>query len=143
MPVITYDVRLAGDPMALVATFAHELAHYLCSTFHGEPPGGKEMDEPATDLTAVFIGFGVFLANSAFTFQQYSSATRTGWRARTQGYLPELQLLNAMAIFCSLSGAPWRDALPHLDAHLRPLLKRLVKELDGWTELLAPLRVGS
>jgi hypothetical protein len=136
IPIITYDSRLCDEPMALIATFAHELAHYLCATFPDGPPGGDEMLEPATDMAAVFMGFGVFLANSAFSFRQFSQAGQQGWRAQRRGYLSELELLNGIAIYCSVLGISWRDAEPHLDAHLRPLMKQAAKDIGGRADLV-------
>ena len=140
VPVITYNPAISRDPMALVATFAHELAHYLCATFPEEPPGGEPMHEPATDLTAVFMGFGIFLANSSFKFDQFSEGTTLGWRAGTQGYLPESELIFALAICCSLHEDPWKDQLIHLDNHLRPILKKAMKQLESHAVELAALR---
>ncbi|MDH5572421.1 MAG: hypothetical protein OEY89_11695 [Gammaproteobacteria bacterium] len=84
--VITYNPDLIKKPEELIATFAHELSHYLSAVASELPPGGEEAWEPATDLIAVFIGFGVFLANSAFTYESYSSIDAQGWSARSQGY---------------------------------------------------------
>src|SRR4051812_44942383 len=54
--VITYDPKSLGDPIALVATFAHELAHFLLAGLAEPPPGGEELAELATDVTAAFLG---------------------------------------------------------------------------------------
>jgi len=47
--IITYNPASVSNPMSLIATFAHELAHYLTGTFQEEPPGGWENWEYATD----------------------------------------------------------------------------------------------
>jgi hypothetical protein len=53
-----------NDPLSLVATLAHELGHVILL-------GGGLMEhsiedmEPMTDLLTVFLGFGIFNANSA------------------------------------------------------------------------------
>ena len=52
--------------MSMVGAFAHELARLLVETFEEPPPGGALLHEPAIDLAAVFMGFGVFMANSTF-----------------------------------------------------------------------------
>jgi hypothetical protein len=140
VPVITYDSSLQEDPMALVATFAHELGHYLCATFPEAPPGGTDLLEPATDVAAVFLGFGVFLANAAFSFEQLFEEGREGWQARRHGYLTETELLSSLAIFCTLSEVSWREAAPHLDPHLPPLLKQVNGDLKLVEEALQALR---
>jgi len=126
---ITYDPELVRDPEALVATFAHELAHFRMSRVRSRPPGGAEHEEPATDLVAVFLGFGVFVANSAFSFRQYTDTGSQGWQARRQGYLGERELTYALARFCHHRGTPTTTATRHLDPHLRPLLRRALRRL--------------
>jgi len=66
--IIRYTPEQANEPMALVATMAHELSHYILATAQSDPPGGWEDHELHTDVAAVFSGFGLFLCNSAFSF---------------------------------------------------------------------------
>lgn len=103
---ITYSPELVHEPMALVATFAHELCHYLLATVKEEPPCGWKVHEPLTDLAAVHEGFGVFLCNSAFQFSQWSDHQHHGWKWRKQGYLNEAELGFALGVFCVRGGIP-------------------------------------
>jgi hypothetical protein len=127
--VITYNPSLADDPTGLIATFAHELAHYLMSTAKSDPPGGWELHELHTDLAAVHLGFGLFLANSARSFAQFQSAGEMGWSARSQGYLSEGALVTALAIVERLAGRDPLAAAPHLKDYLEKDLRRTVKAL--------------
>lgn len=127
--VITYNPNLIKRPESLIATFAHELAHYLGVMAKAEPPGGKEYREHATDLTAVYLGFGIFMANSAFTFEQYSSAGSHGWSSSQLGYLSEDQLAYALAIFCVLKDIASGEVIPYLDNNLRAVYKRAETEV--------------
>jgi hypothetical protein len=52
-----------GDPMALVGTMAHELAHYRLLG-EGRAMSEQYDNELLTDLTVVFFGLGIFLANT-------------------------------------------------------------------------------
>lgn len=103
--VITYAPAQLKNPVALVATFAHELCHYLLATVAEEPPAGWEALEPLTDLAAVAEGFGVFLCDSAFQFNQWTNHDRQGWSFQNTGYLSEEELAFALAIFCVRRGA--------------------------------------
>lgn len=76
--IITYNPALLSNPTQLVATFAHELSHYLTGTATEPPPGGWDNWEFATDIAATFLGFGVFMANSTFNFSQFTSAGSQG-----------------------------------------------------------------
>ena len=127
--VITYSPSLAGETTALIATFAHELAHYLMSTSKSDPPGGWELHELHTDLLAVHLGFGLFLANSARSFAQFQSAGEMGWSARTQGYLSEGALVTALALAERLAGRDPLAAAPYLKDYLEKDLRRAAKAL--------------
>ncbi|MES1191362.1 MAG: hypothetical protein ABUS47_09810 [Steroidobacter sp.] len=99
--IITFNPALVSDVQSLVATFAHELAHYKLAAVNELPPGGKDNIEFATDLAALFMGFGIFLIHSAFQFRQYTdSASGTqGWSTRRAGYLMQPELVQALALF--------------------------------------------
>lgn len=127
--VITYNPALAEDTTALIATFAHELGHYLMSTAQSDPPGGWDLHELHTDIAAVYLGFGIFLANSARAFSQFHSGGLAGWSSRTQGYLSERALVTATILFQRLAGRDPLDAGPFLKAYLQKDLKWAVKAL--------------
>ena len=50
------------DPQQVAATFAHEISHFRLFEAHADL-GNTPDREPFTDLTAVHLGFGVFIAN--------------------------------------------------------------------------------
>jgi hypothetical protein len=127
--VITYNPSLADDPTALIATFAHELGHYLMSTARSDPPGGWKLHELHTDLAAVHLGFGLFLANSAKNFSQFQSAGEIGWQSRRQGYLGEGALVTALAVVERLAGRDPLAAAPFLKDYLEKDLRRAAKAL--------------
>lgn len=126
---ITYNPGMANDTEALVATFAHELGHYLMATAERAPPGGWDLHELHTDLAAVYLGFGLFLANSARRFAQFQSAGMMGWSSRSQGYLSEGALVTALVIVERLRGREPAAAAPYLKSYLRTDLKRSTRAL--------------
>ena len=128
--IITYNPKLASSPTQMVATFAHELAHFLTSTAPEPPPGGWDNWEFATDITATFLGFGIFQANSVFNFQQYSSVGAIGWQTTGGGYLSESEHSFALAIFLRLKGISADIAYPHCDGNIKAFLKKALKELE-------------
>lgn len=127
--VITYNPSLAGDTTAMIATFAHELGHYVMSTATTAPPGGWELHELHTDIAAVWLGFGLFLANSARSFSQFQDSVEAGWSSRTQGYLSEPALVTATAIAERLAGRDPLEAAPYLKPYLQPELKKAARAL--------------
>lgn len=67
--IITYNPKSLANPHSLIATFAHELSHYLLASCPEPRPYEGTDEECLTDLLAIVCGFGVFLANSSFNFQ--------------------------------------------------------------------------
>jgi hypothetical protein len=114
------------DAGRLIAHFAHELARYLVESFDEAPPRGAMLYEPAVDLAAVFLGFGVFMANSA--------ACQARWE------LNEGELVHALALFCHLRKLPEESVAPHLNAHLRKYLRLAFGDLAQYQSDLRRLR---
>ena len=137
--VITYNPSIAANPTQLVATLAHELSHYLTATSPTEPPGGWENWEFATDITATFLGFGIFMSNSAFSFRQFTEVDSQGWAFNRSGYLSEAEHIYSLAIFLLLKGDGLETAIIHLKPNLRKMLKKCIKELSA-TEYINELR---
>ena len=116
--VITYQPADVADPAKLIATFIHELAHYLLATRRSELPGGEELHEYTTDLMTVYLGFGVFQANAAFNFSQHQDTMSQGWQYSRMGYLGERALIFALAIFLELKAERSDEANRFLKSHL-------------------------
>jgi hypothetical protein len=111
------------DPLSLVATIAHELGHVTLL-------GGCLMDpktpdhEPMTDLLTVFMGLGIFTANSARRFKQFQEDRRQGWSMQRLGYLPEEVFGYALARFAFERGedrVPWAK---HLSTNVKAYFKQ-------------------
>lgn len=128
--IITYDPKYLQKPASLIATFSHELGHYLNSGFRVPPPGGWDLIEPATDVTSTFLGFGIFGASAAFEFGQFSEAGLQGWQSSRLGYLTQDQWIFDLAIFCALTDTEIRTAKPYLKSHLWGQLKKATKYVE-------------
>jgi hypothetical protein len=129
---IAYAPRLLNEPVALIATFAHELAHYVVHSIEDTVPCDPAEEEFLTDQAACFLGFGVFLANSAFQFERWrdTGSGTQGWRTRRNGYLTERDLIFDLALFLAVKGLSPADAIPCLKPYLADLLKAAVKDVE-------------
>ena len=117
--VITYDPDLVLRPYNLIATFAHELAHYLLHTIDELPPGADVepmLEELATELAVAYFGFGLIAANGAFEFQQYQDFGRQGWQGGAWGYFSEDGWSFALAVFLALRGEAPDEARKNSEA---------------------------
>ncbi len=127
---ISYDPKHIKAPVTLVATFAHELAHYLNGGFPEHPPGGVDFNEPATDVTAIYLGFGLFGANSTFTFSQVTNFDSQGWSRQSLGYLSEAEWAFGLAMFCVLGEKPVDALKPRLKPHIWRDVQRAARQIS-------------
>jgi hypothetical protein len=126
---ISYVPALLARPERLIATFAHELGHYLLATARERPLCADDETECLTDLTAVFMGFGVFLANTRFNVETMSDGVMQGWRMGSAGYLPEADLIFALALFLRIKQLDAAEARRCLKPHLAKQLRRAMQAL--------------
>lgn len=127
--VIRYSSAMLTNPEAMAATFAHELCHYLLAAA-GDPPGGPDLMEHATDCAATYLGFGVLLANSSRQFSTWSDGATSGWQSQLSGYLSEQSLLTGTAMFAALHGYDAMSVVPSLKPNLRKDMKKAVKAIS-------------
>lgn len=125
VPVIRYRPDSLA-PASLVAALARELARYYTETFDESAPGGPALVEHALDVTTVFMGFGVFMANSVLEGCGHE--------------LNEGELAHALAIFCLLRRLPPESAAAHLNPHLRKYLRLAVRDLAQYDASFHKLR---
>lgn len=137
---IAYDPALIGNPEALIAGLAQNLAHYLGAAVGDVSPGGLQNWPQATEVLAVFMGFGLMFANTAFNFQVRSCGSCGGPAAQRQAFLSQYDITYALALFCVLKEIPNREVLRHLKKSLRPYFKRCIKDIVSREEDLAALR---
>jgi hypothetical protein len=84
--VIRIEEASLQDPMALVGTMAHELGHvHLLGDGRISPE--VEDHEPLTDLLTVYLGTGIFLANSSVRESYWHAGQVSGWQHSRLGYL--------------------------------------------------------
>ncbi|MEM0909257.1 MAG: hypothetical protein AAGJ94_17975 [Pseudomonadota bacterium] len=133
--MITYTPMLLAEPMQLIGTLAHELSHYLLCTGKTDPPSDEDENEYLTDLCTVFLGFGVFLANTRFNTEVVAMGPMSGVGWRQSGYLPEPELVFATALFLKVQGIDPAEAQNFLKPHLAKALKHAFKDLEGAPEI--------
>jgi hypothetical protein len=131
---ITYAKELLAEPLALVAILAHELGHYLLAACVERPACSKEDQEPLTDLTAVFEGFGLFSCHAAFQFKQWTGTFTQGWEYKQCGYLSEAEFAFGLGVFCVRNGVEVRLAAKYLQPNPRQVFLDsidFIRDLDN------------
>jgi hypothetical protein len=136
-PQIAYTPGLIANPQSFIAAMAHELARYILAKGVTAPsPLGSQEDGLLADLAAIHLGFGVFLANSAFKIETQAD----GWSYSRQGYLPEPDLVFALAVFLKSRQLDPAQALRYLKADLGAMLRRGLRDLQSHEVEIAALR---
>ncbi|MEZ5587880.1 MAG: hypothetical protein R3E46_12480 [Sedimenticolaceae bacterium] len=126
---ISYDPSHLNNPEAMIAVFAHTLAHYLGTSAREPPPGGAEDWPQVTELLAVFLGFGLMFANTALILPRGGCCG--GALVQRQAYVSQHDITYALAIFSALKGLPGRDVLAHLNKSLRGHFNQASREVKG------------
>lgn len=127
--LIPYNPQQINNPEGLIATFAHTLAHYLGQMAKEPPPGGVEYWPHVTELLAIYLGFGLMFANSAYTFRGGCGSCYNA-RENRDAFLTEQQSVYGLAIFAVLKGLPNASVTRHLKSHLRSFYKKAAKEIS-------------
>ena len=126
---LSYDPDYLNNPEAMIAVFAHTLAHYLGSSATEPPPGGTENWPHVTELLAVFLGFGLMFANTALVLPRGGCCG--GPVVRRQAYVSQHDITYALAIFSALKGLPQKEVLKHLKKSLHGHFKQALREVKS------------
>ena len=138
---ISYDPNQLRTPEILIANYAHILAHYMGSLASEPPPGGTENWPQATEILAVFMGFGLMFANTAFTLRSSGCGSCRGPLAERSNYLSQFDVTYGLALFCVLKEIPKKTVLPYLKKTLRGYFKKALKDITEREQELALLRL--
>jgi len=126
---VSYEPGYLNNPEAIIAMFAHTLAHYLGKSATEPPPGGGESWPQTTEILAVFLGFGLMFANTALVLPRGGCCG--GPVVRRQAYVTQHDITYALAIFSTLKGLPQKQVLQHLKKSLRGHFKRASREIQS------------
>jgi len=135
---ISYNPQQTLKPENLSSTFAHVMAQHLVVQSQQYPPGGTDYFAEGTEVLAIFMGFGVMFANSAYTFRSGCGSCYNGQSVR-QATLTEDEVIFSLALYCRLKKIPTTEATRHLKKYLKSSFKRAVKQINNQTQSLEKL----
>ena len=139
--LIPYNPQQISNPEGMIASFAHTLAHYLGQMASRPPPGGPEYWPHVTELLAMYLGFGLMFANSAYTFRGGCGSCYNP-NANRDAYLTEQQSVYSLAIFSVLKALPETTVTRHLKGHLKGFYRKAVREIKREAPLHGLLPAG-
>jgi hypothetical protein len=147
------DRQLEEAGEGLVGVMAHEVAHAY-RAFHGLVHHDRDVEEHLTDLTTVYLGFGIFTVNNTFRSRSYTHGTLGSGHSMSQaGYLsPEaMSYLFAVQILCrgltcwqTTKVLRWLE--PRQRGHVKAALRDLRPSESVWATLrpdLPPIALGA
>ncbi|MBT9554706.1 MAG: hypothetical protein IV100_01700 [Myxococcales bacterium] len=96
--VFGVDLRQLSNVDGVVGTMAHEVAH-AWRAHHGLVQEDRALEEELTDLTTVYLGFGVLTANAAYLARSSTQGfLGSAWSVSTGGYLGHDALAYLLAV---------------------------------------------
>lgn len=125
--IVRIDTSQLGEPLNLVGTIAHELAHVRLMG-EGRVSSEDYDNELLTDLTVVFFGLGIFLANSPRNWDsQYQKWP--GTNLNKPEYMTPPMFGYALAHLAWFQGEEKPSWARHLHSNARPDFKGAVRFL--------------
>jgi len=111
------------DPLGVVATVAHEIGHVILLGQRRVSPD-EEDHELLTDLVTVFMGMGIFSANSVIQEGYWWRGISSGWSMARQGYMS----MNMHGYALALYALARSDLRPRWASYLRPDVRSALKQ---------------
>jgi tetratricopeptide (TPR) repeat protein len=126
---IWLEVANLADPVDVVATLSHELAHV--HLLGDRRISDSEPDhEPLTDLLTVFLGLGVFTANAVLRDRNWHAGQWEDWSVARKGYLTARLFGYALALFAWYRGERSPGWVRHLRLDAGDSLKKGLRFLE-------------
>ncbi|MFN8395868.1 MAG: hypothetical protein U0176_14625 [Bacteroidia bacterium] len=112
-----FDIHLnetiSKDLQVMLTTIAHELSHVrLIGEYRHDAT--DEFHEYVTDLTTIYFGFGITMANTCNSRDSWTDLHGSGWSIGKRGYLPLEVVVHTLALQALQRGdrePKWAEAL--------------------------------
>lgn len=136
-----------GEPEVLVGTLCHEVAH-AWRTVHAVGVPDRGIEERLTDVTTVYLGFGLLTTNASYRYHQGGELDGaqpvTRWSHARAGYLPAQAMSFLLAAQVKARGLGWlaRSRLAgRLETNQAGYFAAAYRKLPGTKELRTALGV--
>jgi len=136
-----------GDPESIVGVMCHEVAHAY-RAFHDLNEPDSTLEEELTDLTTVYLGFGLITTNSSLLYRTSGDLWSTSYSLKASGYLspPTMSFLLAIQALCrGMSSSRIRHISGALERTQKACFRASIKAkggVAGGEELLSKLGIG-
>lgn len=127
---ISYASAMMKKPMDLVASMSKFIAQHYLMQSRLTPPAGAESFNATSEILAIFMGFGVMIANTAYTFRG-SCARCYDPRANRSAALSENEAIYCLALFAHYKKLDNKAVTPSLKPYLRSSFKKARKQVQA------------
>jgi hypothetical protein len=127
------EKKQLGEADAIVGTMCHEIAHAY-RRHHGIEATTSRIDEEQTDMTTIYLGFGVLTVNNTHRYRTSGDAMVMRWSTSQVGYLPPQTMAFLFAAQCvarGLSAAERSRLAKLLETNQRACFEEACRELDA------------
>ena len=105
------------DPEAAAGVMAHEVAH-AWRHHHDVVADSRDREELLTDLTTIYLGFGILTTNNTDRYRSSGTSRETRWSMSSVGYLPPDSMSFLLAMQAKARGR--RSEIRTIEKHLEP-----------------------
>ena len=123
---IFLEVNSLEDPIGVIATLAHEIGHVILLGQNRVGPDDEDHEE-LTDLLTVFLGLGIFPANSVLQESNWTDGQWSGWSVGRSGYLSMDIYGYALALYALARNEPAPDWMGYLRPDVLAPFKRGIR----------------
>jgi hypothetical protein len=132
------------DPEKAVGVMAHEVAHAFRDHHKLMQTEHRDREELLTDLTTIYLGFGVFTTNNTDRYRSSGGVDYTDWSVSRAGYLPPPSMAWLLALQAAARGdrdeikAIARDLEPNQQAQFKDALDEIERDPSWLSDLGLP-----
>ncbi|MFT7559484.1 MAG: hypothetical protein ACI93R_001395 [Flavobacteriales bacterium] len=131
--VLSYSRSMMKQPMDLVTNMSKNIAQHYLNQSGQAPPSGENNFNATSEMLSIFMGFGVLLANSAYTFRG-SCARCVDPRAIRSAALHENEAIFSLALFCTLKNTSTKSVTPSLKPYLRTAFTKALRQINVYNK---------
>ncbi|WP_185236107.1 hypothetical protein [Teredinibacter franksiae] len=125
---ISYASAMMKQPMDLVGSMSKSITQHFLYQSQLELPNGPESFDATAEILSIFMGFGIMIANTAYTFRGGCGRCYDP-RANRTAALSEDEAIYCLALFCHHKQIANKQVTASLKGYLRGRFRKARKQV--------------
>jgi hypothetical protein len=125
---ISYASAMMKQPMDLVGSMSKSITQHFLYQSQLELPNGPESFDATAEILSIFMGFGIMIANTAYTFRGGCGRCYDP-RANRTAALSEDEAIYCLALFCHHKQITNKQVTALLKGYLRGRFRKARKQV--------------